>query len=136
MEMNFKQGVVDYVNQSLLQMTTCDVKNKRYERTVFAERLGEMNLRWHRLRGSLAGKVCPSFAVPLHRERVLWIQSGARRSRTQLPLHFSPLKHCEAGPALSLGSQIAASGSRIWGVLKGQKIVYLMCSYLYFICIL
>uniref|UniRef100_A0A670I786 Spectrin repeat containing nuclear envelope protein 2 n=1 Tax=Podarcis muralis TaxID=64176 RepID=A0A670I786_PODMU len=57
MEMNFKQGVVDYVNQSLLQMTTCDVKNKRYERTVFAERLGEMNLRWHRLRGSLAGKI-------------------------------------------------------------------------------
>ncbi|XP_060127427.1 nesprin-2 isoform X4 [Zootoca vivipara] len=57
MEMNFKQGVVDYVNQSLLQMTTCDVKNKRYERTVFAERLGEMNLQWHRLRGSLSGKI-------------------------------------------------------------------------------
>ncbi|XP_061468359.1 nesprin-2 isoform X2 [Rhineura floridana] len=57
MEMNFKQGIVDYVNQSLLQMTTCDVESKRYERTAFAERLGEMNLQWHRLQGSLNGKV-------------------------------------------------------------------------------
>ncbi|KAH0620304.1 hypothetical protein JD844_020517 [Phrynosoma platyrhinos] len=55
-EMNFKQWVVDYVNQSLLQMTTCDVKSKRYERTAFAERLGEMNLQWHKLQGSLNGK--------------------------------------------------------------------------------
>ncbi|XP_066485712.1 nesprin-2 isoform X2 [Tiliqua scincoides] len=57
MEMNFKQWTVDYVNQSLLQMSTCDVESKRYERTVFAERLGEMNLQWHRLQGSLNEKI-------------------------------------------------------------------------------
>ncbi|XP_010221465.1 PREDICTED: nesprin-2 [Tinamus guttatus] len=53
MEMNFKQWMVDFVNQSLLQMSTCDVESKRYERTEFAECLGEMNLRWHRLQASL-----------------------------------------------------------------------------------
>lgn len=57
MEMNFKQWMVDFVNQSLLQMSTCDVESKRYERTEFAECLGEMNLRWHRLQASLNRKV-------------------------------------------------------------------------------
>lgn len=58
MEMNFKQWIVDFVNQSLLQMSTCDVESKRYERIEFAECLGEMNLRWHRLQASLNRKVC------------------------------------------------------------------------------
>lgn len=57
MEMNFKQWMVDFVNQSLLQMSTCDVESKRYERTEFAECLGEMNLRWHRLQASLSRKI-------------------------------------------------------------------------------
>ncbi|KAM6073754.1 nesprin-2 [Chlamydotis macqueenii] len=57
MEMNFKQWIVDFVNQSLLQMSTCDVESKRYERTEFAECLGEMNLRWHRLQASLNRKM-------------------------------------------------------------------------------
>lgn len=57
MEMNFKQWMVDFVNQSLLQMSTCDVESKRYERTEFAECLGEVNLRWHRLQASLNRKV-------------------------------------------------------------------------------
>ncbi|KAM7109858.1 nesprin-2 [Ciconia maguari] len=57
MEMNFKQWMVDFVNQSLLQMSTCDVESKRYERTEFAECLGEMNLRWHRLQVSLNRKI-------------------------------------------------------------------------------
>ncbi|NXK56413.1 SYNE2 protein, partial [Chauna torquata] len=57
MEMNFKQWMVDYVNQSLLQMSTCDVESKRYERTEFAECLGEMNLRWHRLQASVNRKI-------------------------------------------------------------------------------
>ncbi|XP_075282973.1 nesprin-2 isoform X3 [Opisthocomus hoazin] len=56
-EMNFKQWMVDFVNQSLLQMSTCDVESKRYERTEFAECLGEMNLRWHRLQASLNRKI-------------------------------------------------------------------------------
>ncbi|XP_075568151.1 nesprin-2 [Pelecanus crispus] len=57
MEMNFKQWMVDFVNQSLLQMSTCDVESKRYERTEFAECLGEMNLRWHRLQATLNRKI-------------------------------------------------------------------------------
>ncbi|XP_010138785.1 PREDICTED: nesprin-2-like, partial [Buceros rhinoceros silvestris] len=57
MEMNFKQWIVDFVNQSLLQMSTCDVESKRYERIEFAECLGEMNLRWHRLQASLNRKI-------------------------------------------------------------------------------
>ncbi|XP_064368021.1 nesprin-2 isoform X2 [Dromaius novaehollandiae] len=57
MEMNFKQWMVDFVNQSLLQMSTCDVESKRYERTEFAECLGEMNLQWHRLQASLNRKI-------------------------------------------------------------------------------
>uniref|UniRef100_A0A663F3C4 Spectrin repeat containing nuclear envelope protein 2 n=1 Tax=Aquila chrysaetos chrysaetos TaxID=223781 RepID=A0A663F3C4_AQUCH len=57
MEMNFKQWMVDFVNQSLLQMSTCDVESKRYERTEFAECLGEMNLRWHRLQAFLNRKI-------------------------------------------------------------------------------
>uniref|UniRef100_A0A663LXI0 Spectrin repeat containing nuclear envelope protein 2 n=1 Tax=Athene cunicularia TaxID=194338 RepID=A0A663LXI0_ATHCN len=57
MELNFKQWIVDFVNQSLLQMSTCDVESKRYERTEFAECLGEMNLRWHMLQASLNIKI-------------------------------------------------------------------------------
>ncbi|KAM6273721.1 nesprin-2-like [Porphyrio hochstetteri] len=57
MEMNFKQWMVDFVNQSLLQMSTCDVESKRHERTEFAECLGELNLRWHRLQASLNRKI-------------------------------------------------------------------------------
>ncbi|KAM4667357.1 nesprin-2 [Amazona ochrocephala] len=57
MEMNVKQWTVDFVNQSLLQMSTCDVESKRYERTEFAEYLGEMNLQWHRVQASLNRKI-------------------------------------------------------------------------------
>ncbi|XP_066128936.1 nesprin-2 isoform X3 [Saccopteryx bilineata] len=53
MEMDYKQWVVDFVNQSLLQLSTCDVESKRYERTEFAELLGEMNRQWHRVHGTL-----------------------------------------------------------------------------------
>ncbi|KAM9013927.1 nesprin-2 [Ara ararauna] len=57
MEMNVKQWTVDFVNQSLLQMSTCDVESKRYERTEFAEYLGEMNLQWHRVQAALNRKI-------------------------------------------------------------------------------
>ncbi|KAM6445512.1 nesprin-2 isoform 2-T3 [Rhynochetos jubatus] len=57
MEMNIKQWIVDFVNQSLLQMSTCDVESKRYEKTEFAECLGEVNLRWHRLQASLTRQI-------------------------------------------------------------------------------
>ncbi|XP_057586422.1 nesprin-2 [Hippopotamus amphibius kiboko] len=57
MEMDYKQWIVDFVNQSLLQLSTCDVESKRYERTEFAEHLGEMNRQWHRVHGTLSGKI-------------------------------------------------------------------------------
>uniref|UniRef100_A0A673TZC2 Spectrin repeat containing nuclear envelope protein 2 n=1 Tax=Suricata suricatta TaxID=37032 RepID=A0A673TZC2_SURSU len=57
MEMDYKQWIVDFVNQSLLQLSTCDVESKRYERTDFAEHLGEMNLQWHRIHGTLNRKI-------------------------------------------------------------------------------
>lgn len=57
MEMNYKQWIVDFVNQSLLQLSTCDVESKRYERTEFAEHLGEMNRQWHLLHGMLNKKI-------------------------------------------------------------------------------
>ncbi|KAM6171021.1 nesprin-2 [Erethizon dorsatum] len=57
MEMDYKQWIVDFVNQSLLQLSTCDVESKRYERTEFAEHLGEMNRQWHRVHGTLNQKI-------------------------------------------------------------------------------
>ncbi|KAF4017561.1 hypothetical protein G4228_009109, partial [Cervus hanglu yarkandensis] len=57
MEMDYKQWIVDFVNQSLLQLSTCDVESKRYERTEFAEHLGEMNRQWQRVHGALNGKI-------------------------------------------------------------------------------
>ncbi|KAM5175710.1 nesprin-2 isoform 1-T2 [Callospermophilus lateralis] len=57
MEMDYKQWIVDFVNQSLLQLSTCDVESKRYERTEFAEHLGEMNRQWHRVHGTLNKKI-------------------------------------------------------------------------------
>ncbi|XP_074092082.1 nesprin-2 isoform X2 [Macrotis lagotis] len=57
MEMNYKQWIIDFVNQSLLQLSTSDVESKRYERTEFAERLGEMNRQWHKLHGTLNRKI-------------------------------------------------------------------------------
>lgn len=57
MEMDYKQWVVDFVNQSLLQLSTCDVESKRYERTEFAEHLGEMNRQWQRVHGTLNQKI-------------------------------------------------------------------------------
>ncbi|XP_073923916.1 nesprin-2 isoform X5 [Castor canadensis] len=57
MEMDYKQWIVDFVNQSLLQLSTCDVESKRYERTEFAEHLGEMNCQWHQVHGTLNRKI-------------------------------------------------------------------------------
>lgn len=63
MEMDYKQWIVDFVNQSLLQLSTCDVESKRYERTEFAEHLGEMNRQWQRVHGTLSRKVCSCVTV-------------------------------------------------------------------------
>ncbi|KAE8586936.1 hypothetical protein XENTR_v10021809 [Xenopus tropicalis] len=56
-EMNHKQCIVDFVNQSLLQLSAGDVESKRYEKTEFAECLGTMNLQWHQMQGNLNRKI-------------------------------------------------------------------------------
>lgn len=48
---------MDFVNQSVLQMSSHDVEGKRSDKTDFAERLGAMNRRWQILQGLIAEKV-------------------------------------------------------------------------------
>ncbi|KAM8921387.1 LOW QUALITY PROTEIN: nesprin-2 [Pelodytes ibericus] len=52
-----KQWIVDFVNQSLLQLSVGDVESKRYERTEFAEHLGTINLQWNQMQGNLNRKI-------------------------------------------------------------------------------
>ncbi|KAM9294370.1 nesprin-2 [Gastrophryne carolinensis] len=56
-EMSVKQWVVDFVNQSLLQLSVGDVESQRYERTEFAELLGSLNLQWNKMQGELNRKI-------------------------------------------------------------------------------
>ncbi|XP_043929496.1 nesprin-2 [Protopterus annectens] len=57
MEMNGKQLTVEFVNQSLLQMSSDDVEGKRYETIKFAECLGDMNLEWKKLQATVNQKI-------------------------------------------------------------------------------
>ncbi|XP_028808913.1 nesprin-1 isoform X6 [Denticeps clupeoides] len=52
-----KQLTVDFVNQSVLQMSSQDVEGKRSDKTDFAERLGAMNRRWQILQGLITEKI-------------------------------------------------------------------------------
>ncbi|XP_018411527.1 PREDICTED: nesprin-2 [Nanorana parkeri] len=56
-EMSHKQCVVDFVNQSLLQLSVGDVEAKRYKRTELAELLGTLNLQWNNMKGDLNRKI-------------------------------------------------------------------------------
>lgn len=56
-DLTCKQLTVDFVNQSVLQMSSHDVEGKRSDKTDFAERLGAMNRRWQTLQGLIAEKV-------------------------------------------------------------------------------
>ncbi|XP_063803313.1 nesprin-2 isoform X2 [Pseudophryne corroboree] len=56
-EMSHKQGIVDFVNQSLLQLSVGDVESKRYERAELAELLGSLNLQWSQMQGDLNRKI-------------------------------------------------------------------------------
>ena len=55
--MDCKQLTVDFVNQSVLQISTQDVESKRSDKTDFAEQLGAMNKSWQVLQGLVAEKV-------------------------------------------------------------------------------
>ncbi|XP_062974204.1 nesprin-2-like [Elgaria multicarinata webbii] len=114
-EMNFKQWVVDHVNQSLLQMASCDVESERYERMAFAERLGEMNLKWHRLQGALDGKKkeleCILEAVMENESRAQslgrWMEAQSRRLGQLEKPSSSILAQDTAGECKALENQLA-----------------------------
>ena len=48
---------MDFVNQSVLQISGHDVESKRNDKTDFAERLGAMNRRWQILQGRINERV-------------------------------------------------------------------------------
>ncbi|KAG5277589.1 hypothetical protein AALO_G00119350 [Alosa alosa] len=56
-DLTCKQLTVDFVNQSVLQMSSHDVEGKRSDKTDFAERLGAMNRRWQILQGFITEKI-------------------------------------------------------------------------------
>uniref|UniRef100_A0A8B9PAT5 KASH domain-containing protein n=1 Tax=Apteryx owenii TaxID=8824 RepID=A0A8B9PAT5_APTOW len=56
-DLNCKQLTVDFVNQSVLQITSQDVESKRSDKTDFAEQLGAMNRRWQILQGLITEKI-------------------------------------------------------------------------------
>ncbi|TNN68504.1 Nesprin-1 [Liparis tanakae] len=55
-DLTCKQLTVDFVNQSVLQISSQDVEGKRSDKTDFAEKLGAMNRRWQILQGLIAEK--------------------------------------------------------------------------------
>ncbi|XP_053736179.1 nesprin-1 isoform X10 [Synchiropus splendidus] len=56
-DLTCKQLTVDFVNQSVLQISSQDVEGKRRDKTDFAEKLGAMNRRWQVLQGLISEKI-------------------------------------------------------------------------------
>lgn len=56
-DVSCKQLTVDFVNQSVLQISSQDVESKRSDKTDFAEQLGMMNRRWQILQSLIMEKV-------------------------------------------------------------------------------
>ncbi|KAM7172376.1 nesprin-1 isoform 3-T4 [Macrochelys suwanniensis] len=56
-DVNCKQLTVDFVNQSVLQISSQDVESKRSDKTDFAEQLGAMNRRWQILQSLITEKI-------------------------------------------------------------------------------
>ncbi|KAJ1153130.1 hypothetical protein NDU88_005893, partial [Pleurodeles waltl] len=56
-DVNCKQLTVDFVNQSVLQISSQDVESKRSDKTDFAEQLGAMNRRWQILQSLINEKI-------------------------------------------------------------------------------
>ncbi len=57
MDVNCKQLTVDFVNQSVLQISGADVESKRSDKTDFAEKLGAMNCHWQILQTRITERV-------------------------------------------------------------------------------
>lgn len=62
-DLTCKQLTVDFVNQSVLQISSQDVEGKRSDKTDFAENLGAMNRRWQILQGRIAEKVMSQYVT-------------------------------------------------------------------------
>lgn len=71
-DLSCKQLTVDFVNQSVLQISSQDVESKRSDKTDFAERLGDMNRRWQILQGRINERVSPQAPMPLMMPALLW----------------------------------------------------------------
>ncbi|KPP74989.1 hypothetical protein Z043_105797 [Scleropages formosus] len=56
-EMAFHQLTVDFVSQSMLQMSCPDNQGKRYECISFAEQLGALSHRWIHIQGELESQI-------------------------------------------------------------------------------
>ncbi|KAJ0062831.1 hypothetical protein NL108_008118 [Boleophthalmus pectinirostris] len=56
-DLTCKQLTVDFVNQSVLQLSGQEVEVKRSDKTDFAERLGAMNRRWQILQGRINERI-------------------------------------------------------------------------------
>uniref|UniRef100_A0A8C6V408 KASH domain-containing protein n=1 Tax=Naja naja TaxID=35670 RepID=A0A8C6V408_NAJNA len=56
-DVSCKQLTVDFVNQSVLQISSQDVESKRSDKTDFAEQLGMMNRRWQILQSLIMEKI-------------------------------------------------------------------------------
>uniref|UniRef100_A0A672NJW8 Nesprin-1-like n=1 Tax=Sinocyclocheilus grahami TaxID=75366 RepID=A0A672NJW8_SINGR len=56
-DVNCKQLTVDFVNQSVLQISGADVESKRSDKTDFAEKLGAMNCHWQILQTRITERV-------------------------------------------------------------------------------
>lgn len=63
---------MDFVNQSVLQISGQDMESKRTDKTDFAERLGDMNRRWQILQGRINERVRTSAALWIY-VRILYI---------------------------------------------------------------
>ncbi|XP_057678025.1 nesprin-1 isoform X5 [Corythoichthys intestinalis] len=88
-DLTCKQLTVDFVNQSVLQISSQDVEGKRNDKTDFAESLGAMNRRWQILQGLITEKI-------QHLEGLLesWIEheNGVQALKTWLTLQEEKLK--------------------------------------------
>lgn len=62
-DLSCKQLTVDFVNQSVLQISGQDMESKRTDKTDFAERLGDMNRRWQILQGRINERVRTSMTL-------------------------------------------------------------------------
>ncbi|XP_076155328.1 nesprin-1 isoform X4 [Alosa pseudoharengus] len=56
-DVNCKQLTVDFVNQSVVQVSGQDVVGKRSDKTDFAERLGAMNRNWQILQANITERI-------------------------------------------------------------------------------